>query len=537
MGSIPPAEAFEHPMRELVAVIDYSQLVPDDGDLEQVAKGVRSQRMNYCEDTGSVNTLSVALDPPLDEYTIGLPIHVKIRSSNSGPATIDAGAGRVPIRKPNGAELAANDLPAGGVAGLIYDGTVFQLMGGAAAATGGSQVFQINIPYCVDTSPTANTVIANFTPAIATYAAGLIFMVKIANTNNTFSNINVNGLGLKPIYAQGSHPNWPLLPGDMQAGDVLVFTYDGSAFWVYANTTVNENVTFNVSNLTQFNQIFTALGRKRISASGSIRILMAAGNYVLSAGTTITTYHADADRMTIEGTMQAGQTAPITGNFQRTGNTPAYRSGDASANYAMLKGRYATDIQMAAGANVGIQHVGPGAITYKNLLVTAPGTYALGARAFSAGGSAVLRCIDCCVWGAADVGFCTTDGYIFCTNCHVSYSQSRGFAAAGRAGMTITGGGAHGCATHGVEAAHGAAIGTVADGAGNYCQSSFNGGHGFNAQSGMILLRNTYASANAGVGLYAQNMGIGGLVNAPVDSSSPAPGTVGNLNSIVILYA
>ena len=33
MGSIPPAEAFEHPMRELVAVIDYSKLVPNGDDL------------------------------------------------------------------------------------------------------------------------------------------------------------------------------------------------------------------------------------------------------------------------------------------------------------------------------------------------------------------------------------------------------------------------------------------------------------------------------------------------------------------------
>ena len=136
MGSIPPAEAFEHPMRELVNIITDSQMVPDSDDLEQCAKGIRSQRMNYCEDTGSVNTLSVALDPPLINYTIGLPLHVKIRNTNTGPATIDAGAGRVPIRKPNGAEMGNGDLPAAGMVRLIYDGTVFQMVnfGGGSAA-------------------------------------------------------------------------------------------------------------------------------------------------------------------------------------------------------------------------------------------------------------------------------------------------------------------------------------------------------------------------------------------------------------------
>src|SRR5262245_30767034 len=112
-GSIPPAAAFENPMRELVGIIEKSKITALDSDLLQVAKGVRSQRMNYADDTGSVNTLSVAYDPPITTYNVGLPLRVKVKNTNNGPSTIDAGGGRVQIRKPNGAQVASGDLPAG----------------------------------------------------------------------------------------------------------------------------------------------------------------------------------------------------------------------------------------------------------------------------------------------------------------------------------------------------------------------------------------------------------------------------------------
>ena len=148
-GSIPPAEAFEHPMRELVAVIDNSLIAPSEEDLQQVAKAVRSQRMNYAEDTGTINTLSVAFDPPIISYNIGLPIRVKIRNTNTGPATIDAGGGRVSVKKPTGAEMAANDLPAGGLAEMVFDGTAFQMINFGGAGGGAGDVFLVNIPYTV----------------------------------------------------------------------------------------------------------------------------------------------------------------------------------------------------------------------------------------------------------------------------------------------------------------------------------------------------------------------------------------------------
>jgi hypothetical protein len=541
-GSIPPAEAFEHPMRELVSVITNSKIAPDDGDLEQVSEGMRSQRMNYCEDTGSINTLSVALDPPLSAYTFGLPLRVKIRNTNNGASTIDAGAGRVPIRKPNGAETAAGDLPAFGMAELVYDGTVFQMINFGGAGGGPGDVFLYNIPYCVDSSTTRNQVIANFSPAIASLSAGTIFMVKIANTSNgTTANIIVNGIGAKPIFAQGCNTNWPLLPGDMQAGDVLVFTYDGTQFWVYANPAITEAVTLNVSTVPQIRDLFSALGRKRIATTGNLRILMAIGVYgpPYLGGAILTTYHPDASQITLEGTMLPGQVPPPNaGVFQRSGSSAAARANDAAYNIGMLRARYGTEIRLDGSTGYGIIATGPGSINIKNILVTGPNYYFQGQAGFGAVGNMSLS--GCSAWGLSDVGFA---GYgtsqVACINCHAYACGTRGFIATASAAMQLTGGSAGGNVTHGVEASHGARINSDAPDQASISlgfQSACNGACGCSAQSAFIFIRHGSIVSNGSTDMFAWNMGTVAQYQGSVGTVSPYWGNEGNLNSIAINY-
>lgn len=547
MGSIPPAEAFEHPMRELVAVINYSKLVPDGSDLEQLTKGVRSQRMNYCEDTGSVNNLSVALDPPVKNYTIGLPLRVRVRGTNTGPSTIDAGAGRVAIRKPNGAEMAAGDLPINGLAELVYDGTFFQMInfGGAGGGGTGGDVFLYKIPYTVDTSPTANTVIANFTgtgaEAITAYVAGLIFMVKIANTNTSFSNINVNSLGLRPIYAQGGHPNWPLLAGDVQVGDTIVFIYDGSAFWIYPNNAITQNITLDVTPGPQINQLFAALGRKRISTSGYLTIKLGTGVYGPSTtgGAAILTYHPDADRITIEGNMKAGQSPPTIGYFNRSGYQAANRANDAQINLNMLKGRYDTEIRIGSTPGIGIAHTGPGRITYKNLFVTGPNFLVTGQRGISCSGSA-LSCIGCTVWGSGDVGWgADSSSSLWCQNCHANICGSRGYAVTGSSSGSIVYGGAYSNGNAGSESSHGASIGTQALDSASLSlgpQFSCNPGAGMQSVAGYTLATLATSVANGVVDCYAVNGGIFGLYLTSYSTTSPLPGYQAADGSLMVFY-
>jgi hypothetical protein len=542
-GSIPPAAAFEHPMRELVSVIADSMITPDSSDLEQVAKGVRSQRMNYCEDTGSVNTLSVALDPPLGGYTFGLPLRVKVHNTNTGPATIDAGAGRVPIRKPNGTDLAAGDLPAFGLAELVYDGTVFQMINFGGAGSGTVTINQ-TIPYCVDSSVTRNLVTANFTPPITSLVAGTIFMVKIANTSNGSSaNINVNGLGNKAIFAQGCNANWPLLPGDIQAGDVLVFTYDGTRFWVYANPTINEAVTLNASTIDQLRDLFSALGRKRISTSGSLTILLATGIYQgtvtgFYGATVLQTYHADADRITVEGTMKAGQVPPDSfASFQHTGNDAASRANDSGYNITMLRARYGTEFRVSGVTN-GIMHFGPGRINFKNILVTGSNAAIAGQACFAARGS--MKCEGCSVWGAGDVAYAAYGpAQLWSQNSHVCAGAGRGFAGTGNSEMILIGGSSQGNASHGVEISNGARGSSHAIDRASQAQgfhSTYNGGCGVSAQSGFFFAVYATIGANGNTDFFAWNMGTVARLYSTIYNTSPAYGTEGNLNSIAINY-
>jgi len=431
-GSIPPAAAFEHPMREIVGVIEKSYYLPSEEDLLQMCKSIRSQRLNYAEDTGSVNALSVAFDPPFPEYTIGLPIRVKVRGTNTGSATIDAGAGVRAIKKPTGAEVNAGDLPAGGLVDLVYDGTVFQMInfGGAAAPPAEGEpppttienTYLVNIPYTVDTSPTANTIIADFSPAITSLVPGTLFMVKIANTNTSFTNINVNGLGNKPVNAQGGTASWPLLPCDMAAGDVKIFCYDGTHFWIYANDIITVDVTVPIANVADFNSFFRALGRKRIYVTNRVTIQLAAGVYApeaippyphfLYTYAAFITQHPNADCITVQGTMLAAN--PVSTDFTKNSSAQA-----AANNIAMLRSRYGTEVRIGnPPANthyIGIQHTGPGKITFKDILVTGAQIFIPDGGTANAWNVAVcdgsaMTCIGVASWGGGGDAFDCLNG-------------------------------------------------------------------------------------------------------------------------------
>ena len=80
--------------------------------------------------------------------------------------------------------------------------------------------------YLVD-SGTANVYAGSFTPAITQYTAGLGVQMKIGNTNTGASTLNLNSLGTKAItYQNGA----ALVGGELQAGMVAQFFYDGASF-------------------------------------------------------------------------------------------------------------------------------------------------------------------------------------------------------------------------------------------------------------------------------------------------------------------
>jgi hypothetical protein len=122
-----------------VSVIGYSNLTPDDSDLQQMAKGIQAQYMNYAVDGGTVNSLNITMQP-VPSYQDGLVVRVRVGQNNTGPSVINVNAkGARPIRRKGNVGLLANDLIGGSIASLIYNAVwgVFELIGvGGAGARG-----------------------------------------------------------------------------------------------------------------------------------------------------------------------------------------------------------------------------------------------------------------------------------------------------------------------------------------------------------------------------------------------------------------
>jgi hypothetical protein len=504
--------------------------------------------MNYADDTGSVNTLSVAYDPPLTSYSIGLVLRVKVYVANTGAASIDAGAGRVSIKKPNGAAVAAGDLPAAGLIELVYDGTNFQMINfGGAGSTGPGDVFQVNIPYTVDAAAVpggTNTIIANFSPPVGSLVAGEMVMVKMVNTNTGFATLNVQSLGAKPVYAHGNSPNYPMLPGDAQAGDVVLFTYDGTGWWMTPNASISQDAAFNVANNAQINDLFVALGRKRIMANATVTVTLLSGVY-----SSFYTYHADASRIQIIGTMLAA--VPSFADFAKTGNSAAARAADSANNLAMLRSRYGTEIRYPIDflGNC-VSHVGPGQPLFANLLIT--GANVSGAAsgrqnasaAFSTSYAAYL--LNVCVWGCQAQGIgVSSGGQLGLTNCFACGCFEDGFHAHAGATMIPQGCGSFGNGGNGFIASlrsmihcfwqtGNPSVGLVAVPG---CQSMFNASNGFfsTTLSSITFGGTGNATGNATADIYSDtlsNVTAYTSSGATFGTASPAVGVQGNSLSI-----
>jgi hypothetical protein len=401
-GSIPPAAAFEHPMREIVAVIEKNKFVSSSADLQQMLKAIRSQRANYCEDTGPVNQLVVALDPALPSYTIGLPLKVKVLHTNTASVcTLDAGAGAARIKKMDGTDPAIGDLPAGGVIGVTFDGTAWQLtnFGGAGGGGGGTTTY-IGIPYAVDTG-TVNNIVAPFSPAITALAPGFVCLVKLANTVTGPATLKVNALSPIPVLASDGGP---LLPADIIAGNIIFMKYDGSNFIADTDITVISNVTYPIpsTGFPTVDSVMVALKRKLISPLATVTIQLAIGVYP-----PIKVSHPNGDRIVVKGTMKAA--APTQADFQAT--AAGVNNADSTANIAMLRARYGTEVHVDTSYTgnviplgaVGLANIGAGQPLFQDILVTGDDNrnqnlspVVIGVGAF---GCQRLSAKDVAVWG------------------------------------------------------------------------------------------------------------------------------------------
>ena len=234
-GSIPPAAAFENTQREIVNAITKAGLTPTDTDLGQLWKAMQVAPWitDYAQDMGEADALVAALDPIPDQLYVGMTARIKVAHNNTGATTLDLnGLGTHAVKRGDGADLSADDLKAGYIIELVFDGTQWETVNFFGTGTGGGGTtnnYTTRIPSVVDTSTTANSIIAPFAPAITSdlLTFGLAVLVKIANNVTGATTITVNANSAKAVV-------WPdgsaLQEDDLIAGEIAFLAYDGTRF-------------------------------------------------------------------------------------------------------------------------------------------------------------------------------------------------------------------------------------------------------------------------------------------------------------------
>lgn len=173
----------------------------------QVAQNSNATRyINYAADTGSANAYVIAPDPAISAYSVGQIVTLKPANANTAASTIAInGLATKTIKSQSGADLVANDMLAGGVYQMMYDGTNFVLMnrrhatlqtntfsgaqiGGVTALTSTSNSTAIDLSLNNNFSHTftENTTFANPTNAVAGQS-GQITLTQHASSAKTLA--------------------------------------------------------------------------------------------------------------------------------------------------------------------------------------------------------------------------------------------------------------------------------------------------------------------------------------------------------------
>lgn len=124
-GTVVTATHLNANQEEILAAIEKTGQVPSAADLAQLFRAMRQLGGEYYVAGGSANALTIT--PGLafanNAQMIGVPIRVKIAATNTGPATLNT----LPIVRQDGTALRKNDLLAGDIREIYFDGTSWRL--------------------------------------------------------------------------------------------------------------------------------------------------------------------------------------------------------------------------------------------------------------------------------------------------------------------------------------------------------------------------------------------------------------------------
>lgn len=113
---------------EILKVIEATGGEASESDWSQLAKAILGGKLNYALAGGTANAITAALPVAPSLLVEGLRVSIKLTATNSGEVSLNLnGLGAVPVKRPAGLGLKANEFPAGAIANLVYDGAVWQV--------------------------------------------------------------------------------------------------------------------------------------------------------------------------------------------------------------------------------------------------------------------------------------------------------------------------------------------------------------------------------------------------------------------------
>lgn len=200
----------------------------DLGIVKSIQQLFQRGQPTYAVDTGAANAMVVTLSPALKEYKAGVSIKVKVAANNTGATTINVnGLGVRAVKNPDGTDLVADDLFAGGMAVLNDDGDHFHLLAKHTDRTGdgaGGGGTRYRVPYVLATG-TASVITATYDPVTPSPTAGDLFSIKLAADIAGATTFTPDGHGPYPIVDMSGNA---LISKFAKAGDRLLFEFDGT---------------------------------------------------------------------------------------------------------------------------------------------------------------------------------------------------------------------------------------------------------------------------------------------------------------------
>jgi hypothetical protein len=100
---------------------------------------IQNSTHTFAVDAEAGDAYAIALTPAVTAYTTGQRFAFKANTANTGAASLNVnGLGAITIKKHSSADLASNDIKAGSIVEVSYDGTNFQMVSMLAQAPAGS---------------------------------------------------------------------------------------------------------------------------------------------------------------------------------------------------------------------------------------------------------------------------------------------------------------------------------------------------------------------------------------------------------------